>query len=213
MSGIAAIQARIAEIQQQFSLPSTSGGFAAVLSAQTTATTSSTATTWSTASAAATAAPGLSAASGATSAAAPAAPSAAAGDWVAKLPPEGRKWAGEIENAANAVGLDPRLLAGLVRAESGFDADAGSHAGAIGLAQLMPGTAAELGVDPHNPVENLRGGARYLKQQLDRFGSPELALAAYNAGPGRVSSAGGIPQITETQNYVVRVMDYYRELQ
>lgn len=211
MSGIAAIQARIAEIQQQFQLPS-NGSFAAVLSAQASASSPTSTATASTAPTPGVFAPaGASPASG--TSAATVTPTAVAGDWANKLPAEGRKWAGEIEKAANAVGLDPRLLASLVRAESGFDAGAGSHAGAIGLAQLMPGTAAELGVDPYNPIENLQGGARYLKKQLDRFGSPELALAAYNAGPGRVSSAGGIPQITETQNYVVRVMDYYRELQ
>ena len=87
-----------------------------------------------------------------------------------------------------------------------------SSAGAIGLAQLMPATAAGLGVDPHDPLQNLEGGARYLRQQLDRFGSFELGLAAYNAGPTRVAQAGGVPAIAETQAYVQVVLDRYVQL-
>ena len=104
------------------------------------------------------------------------------------------------------------LLASLVWAESAFHQGSVSHAGATGLTQLMPATAAGLGVDASDPVQNLRGGARYLKIQLDRFGSPDLALAAYNAGPGRVRQAGGIPDIPETQGYVRTVMGHYRDL-
>ena len=80
-----------------------------------------------------------------------------------------------------------------------------SSAGAIGLMQLMPGTAEELGVDPNNPLENARGGARYLRQQLNEFKSVPLALAAYNAGPGRVRRYGGVPPIEETLNYVAQI--------
>ena len=137
---------------------------------------------------------------------------APAGEWAAALPAAGKRWAGEIEAAAREAGVDPRLLAALTWAESGFRPDAGSHAGARGLTQLMPGTAAGLGVDPLDPAQNLRGGARYLRAQLDRFGSVELALAAYNAGPGRVAQAGGIPRIAETQAYVPRVLGYYSQL-
>lgn len=134
------------------------------------------------------------------------------GDWAAGVPPEGRAWAPSIERAALRAEVDPALLASLVWAESGFRPDARSHAGAVGLAQLMPATAAGLGVDPHDPQQNLEGGARYLAEQLRRFGRPELALAAYNAGPARVEAAGGIPAITETQTYVPRVMGYYQQL-
>ncbi|MFO8076230.1 MAG: lytic transglycosylase domain-containing protein [Actinomycetota bacterium] len=137
---------------------------------------------------------------------------AASGSWAARLPEAGQRWAGAIEQAADDAGVDPALLAALVQHESGFRPDAVSHAGAIGLAQLMPGTAAGLGVDPRDPADNLAGGARYLRTQLDRFGDVRLALAAYNAGPGRVSRAGGIPQITETQQYVERVTATYDRL-
>jgi len=137
---------------------------------------------------------------------------AASGAWADKLPAAGRPWAGAIQQAATEAGIDPALLASLVRHESNFNPSARSHAGATGLAQLMPGTAAGLGVDPTDPMDNLRGGARYLKQQLDRFGSVDLALAAYNAGPNRVAQAGGVPRITETQNYVQRVMSTWEQL-
>ncbi|WP_299846308.1 lytic transglycosylase domain-containing protein [uncultured Paracoccus sp.] len=94
----------------------------------------------------------------------------------------------------------------LVWQESRFNARALSPKGAIGLAQLMPGTARILGVDPHDPMQNLDGGARYLLTQMQRFGSPTLALAAYNAGPGAVRKHGGVPPYRETRNYVLRIM-------
>ena len=103
-------------------------------------------------------------------------------------------------------GVDPDLFMRLVEAESSFDPNATSSAGAIGLTQLMPGTASDLGIDPTDPVQNLRGGARYLKQQLDSFGDPTLALAAYNAGPGNVRKYGGIPPFKETQAYIDRIL-------
>jgi soluble lytic murein transglycosylase-like protein len=103
--------------------------------------------------------------------------------------------------------LSPALIEALVWQESRWRADAISPKGARGLSQLMPGTARELGVNPNDPFANLEGGARYLRQQIDRFGGDiEKALAAYNAGPGRVISAGGIPRIHETQTYVASVM-------
>lgn len=98
------------------------------------------------------------------------------------------------------------LFMALVRQESNFNAEALSPKGAIGPAQLMPGTAAQLGVDPHDAAQNLDGGARYLLAQLARFESPTLALAAYNAGPEAVQKFGGVPPYAETRNYVVRIL-------
>lgn len=119
-------------------------------------------------------------------------------------------FAAEISAAAARHGVDPNLLTGLIRAESNFNPSATSPAGAQGLAQLMPGTAAGLGVtNPLDPVQSIDGGARYLRQQLDRFGGdPSKALAAYNAGPGAVERFGGVPPYEETQNYVRRVLGY-----
>ncbi|WP_298308144.1 lytic transglycosylase domain-containing protein [uncultured Erythrobacter sp.] len=104
--------------------------------------------------------------------------------------------------------LPPMLLQALVWQESRFNPMAVSPAGAAGLAQLMPATARELGVtNRHDPAQNIDGGARYLRQMLDQFGKIHLALAAYNAGPGAVRKAGGIPQNRETPNYVKRVLE------
>ena len=115
-----------------------------------------------------------------------------------------------VTAAAQRNGIDPALLHGLIQQESGFDPSASSGAGAQGLCQLMPGTAASLGVsDPLDPAQSIEGGARYLKQQLDAFGGdPQLALAAYNAGPGAVRRYGGVPPYAETQAYVQKVMGY-----
>jgi hypothetical protein len=107
---------------------------------------------------------------------------------------------------AQKYGLDPDMFVRQIQAESAFNPAAVSSAGAIGLGQLMPATAKELGVDPTDPAQNLEGAARYMRQQLDRFGDPALALAAYNAGPSRVAKANGIPNITETQNYVAKIL-------
>ena len=117
----------------------------------------------------------------------------------------------EIDAAAASNGIDPSLLKGLVSQESGFDPNARSGAGALGLTQLMPGTAASLGVtNPLDPAQSLQGGAKYLRQQLDRFGGDEkLALAAYNAGPGAVQRFNGVPPYRETQAYVKRVRATY----
>ena len=118
--------------------------------------------------------------------------------------PAGTPYAAEITAAATANGVDPALLAGLVKQESGFYPSAGSSAGARGLTQLMPGTAAGLGVtNVLDPAQSLDGGAKYLRAQLDAFGGDVTkALAAYNAGPGAVQRYGGVPPYAETQNYV-----------
>jgi soluble lytic murein transglycosylase-like protein len=118
--------------------------------------------------------------------------------------PAGTPFGAEITAAAQRNGIDPALLAGLIKQESGFNPNAGSGAGAQGLTQLMPGTAAGLGVtNALDPAQAIEGGAKYLKQQLDRFGGdPARALAAYNAGPGAVQRFGGVPPYAETQNYV-----------
>ncbi|PRY49409.1 cell wall-associated NlpC family hydrolase [Geodermatophilus tzadiensis] len=102
-------------------------------------------------------------------------------------------------------GVDPALLAAVAKVESGFDTSAVSSAGATGLMQFMPATARELGVDPSDPASSVDGAARYLRRLTDRFGSTDLALAAYNAGPGTVARHGGIPPYAETQSYVRRV--------
>ncbi len=107
---------------------------------------------------------------------------------------------------AEREGVPPALFLALVHAESSFNPKALSRVGAIGLTQLMPATARELGVNPHDPVQNLVGGARYLRSQFERFGSWQLALAAYNAGPTRVARLGRIPNITETKNYVSKII-------
>jgi soluble lytic murein transglycosylase-like protein len=104
--------------------------------------------------------------------------------------------------AARKHSVPEDLFLRLIQQESGWKAAALSHKGAIGLAQLMPGTAADLRVDPHDPKQNLEGGARYLALQFREFGSWRLALAAYNAGPGAVKKYGDVPPFEETTNYV-----------
>ena len=117
-----------------------------------------------------------------------------------------------IKAAAHEYQLDPDLVHAVIRAESGYDPLSTSSAGAQGLMQLMPQTGATLGVtDPYDPEQNVRAGARYLSGQLRSFGDLELALAAYNAGPGAVRRYSGIPPYAETQQYVQRVLRYLDE--
>lgn len=108
--------------------------------------------------------------------------------------------------AARKHGIPEDLFLRLVQQESGWNPGAVSHKGATGLAQLMPGTAKKLGVDINDPVDNLHGGARYLRMMYDKFGSWRLALAAYNAGPGAVEKHGGVPPFAETKNYVKKIL-------
>ena len=115
-------------------------------------------------------------------------------------------WLPWVYAAENRHRLPLGLLDALIWTESRYNPMALSHAGAVGLAQLMPGTAGELGVaNRYDPVANIEGGARYLRQMLDRFGSVHLAVAAYNAGPNAVAHARGIPLNGETPNYVRNV--------
>ena len=192
---VEAVVARVEQIHQLFSAAVAPGGndgkdFASQLTA-----------------ASVTGIPGAIAATPATAAVAGTSPAAATGT---SALPAGVPYGAEITAAAQKHGIDPALLAGLVRQESNFDPNAGSPAGARGLTQLMPATAAGLGVtDVTDPAQALEGGAKYLKQQLDRFGGDvTLALAAYNAGPGAVQKYGGVPPYAETQSYVQKVQAF-----
>lgn len=131
----------------------------------------------------------------------------------ARLPALSQPYGEAVARAADRHGVDAKLLHALVIVESAYRADAVSPAGAGGLTQLMPGTAADLGVTDRFDVEqNLLGGADYLARQLVRFRDLRLALAAYNAGPARVARLGRIPDIEETRTYVARVVDCYLAL-
>jgi soluble lytic murein transglycosylase-like protein len=186
-----AISARVADIQSM------------IMALQTGTVQASPAATAPVATTATTATPTASFASQLAAASAPAAaPVSVAGDT--------SQYDALIQASAARNGVDPALLKGLIRAESNFDPNAGSPAGAQGLTQLMPGTAAGLGVtDVHDPAQAIEGGAKYLRSQLDAFGGDETkALAAYNAGPGAVTRYGGVPPYAETQQYVQRVLGY-----
>jgi soluble lytic murein transglycosylase-like protein len=114
-----------------------------------------------------------------------------------------------LTSAGREVQLSPQLLEAVAYVESRLNHSARSPAGAVGMMQLMPATAADLGVDPHDPASNVRGGANYLRQMLAMFdNNVELALAAYNAGPQAVIRHGGVPPYPETRAYVAAVLDY-----
>jgi soluble lytic murein transglycosylase-like protein len=121
---------------------------------------------------------------------------------------------GIIKEASEKWGIEENFIKAVITQESGFNPSARSKVGAMGLMQLMPETAASLGVkDAMDPRENVMGGTRYLKGLLDRFnGDKKLALAAYNAGAGSVNKYGGIPPFPETQNYVQSIMAHYQRM-
>lgn len=128
-------------------------------------------------------------------------------DWIAQA----------IMYASTAYDVDPLLIAAVMQTESGYQLGTASPAGAVGLMQLMPGTAAGVGVNPYNPLDNVIGGTIYLRYMLNDFASwgtygVTYAVAAYNAGPGAVEKYGGVPPYAETQNYVQRVDSAYQNL-
>lgn len=139
-------------------------------------------------------------------------PSTPSSAWAFASPAAGEEpFAPLVRKIAQESGLPEAMLHAVVKNESGFNPRALSPKGAMGLMQLMPQTAQGLGVlDPFDPEQNLRGGARYLTQLFERFGSWERALAAYNAGPSAVERYGGTPPFNETQNFVRKVMDDFR---
>lgn len=116
-----------------------------------------------------------------------------------------------IKEAAARYQVDPRLVAAVAQTESGGNQETVSPAGAVGVMQLMPETAAGLGVNPYDKRQNIEGGAKYLRQMMDTFGGDvQKAVAAYNAGPQAVKEYNGIPPYRETQDYVNKVLDIYR---
>jgi soluble lytic murein transglycosylase-like protein len=121
-------------------------------------------------------------------------------------------WEPDLQELSEKYGVDPHLARAVMRLESGGNPNAVSSAGALGLMQLMPGTARGLGVDPADPKRNLEGGIKYLAQLADKYdGDYVKTLAAYNAGSGRVDSYGGVPPFPETERYVKNVLALYRK--
>ena len=118
---------------------------------------------------------------------------------------------GMVEKISEKHGVDSKLVKALIKQESGFNPNAKSKAGAVGLMQLMPATAKSLGIaDPYNPVQNVEGGVKYLKSMINKYnGNIILALAAYNAGPNAVDKYSGVPPYKETQNYVKNILANY----
>jgi soluble lytic murein transglycosylase-like protein len=196
------LQALIAEVEHHSPATSFASALSAAADAEDASAASGTASIAAAPAASGTA--GTAAAPAASGTAGTAAPPAASGTGA------GTAYAPLIEQAAARYGLDPAVLYGLIQQESGFDPSARSSAGALGLTQLMPSTAASLGVaEPLDPAQSIEGGARYLSQLLGQFaGNTADALAAYNAGPGAVQQYGGVPPFPETQQYVTKVLGY-----
>lgn len=204
LSGVEAIQARISEIQRRFGIegpvPGTAVGFQRALNAELKKNDA--------------AAPqqtvGTVKASTAAKADADAARTTSAGAAV-DLSGASNETTRFIREAAAKYGLDSRLVAAVAEAESSGNQSEISDAGAVGVMQLMPDTAAALGVNPYDEKQNIEGGAHYLKQMLDTFGGDmKKAIAAYNAGPQAVKDYDGVPPYAETQNYVNKVLDLYQ---
>lgn len=133
--------------------------------------------------------------------------------WIIYLTGDTSIYDPHIKSVCSEYGLDHRLVKALIRAESRFDHHAISPQGAIGLMQLMPSTARDMGVkDPFDPEENIKGGVRYLKYLLKRFNNDvTLALAAYNAGPETVKRYGSVPPYNETKEYLKKVLEFYSQ--
>lgn len=199
LSGVEAIQARISEIQRRFGIegpvPGTTVGFQRALDAELKKNDGAT--------------PPQTAGGGATSKADTAKMTPAEAS--AQLSSASNETTRFIQEAAAKYGLDSRLVAAVAEAESSGNQSEVSDVGAVGVMQLMPDTAAALGVNPYDEKQNIEGGAHYLKQMLDTFGGDmKKAIAAYNAGPQAVKDYGGVPPYAETQNYVNKVLDLYR---
>ena len=141
-------------------------------------------------------------------------PDAIPGDWANGLPSPAMPWVVPIEQIAREEGLDPRLLASVVWVESNFNPKAVSPKGAIGIAQVMPETAKELGIRIKDPLENLAGGAHYLRINIQRFGRVDYALAAYNGGPTRMADAKTLARLSDPdiRTYVKDVLQTYQGL-
>ncbi|KZY02199.1 MULTISPECIES: lytic transglycosylase domain-containing protein [unclassified Sulfitobacter] len=120
--------------------------------------------------------------------------------------PHAATYLATAKRLAARYGIPTAIFLALIQQESGWNRNARSPVGAIGLTQLMPGTARDLKVNPHDPMQNLEGGARYLSTQYKAFGDWRLALAAYNAGPGAVRKYGGVPPYKETMHYVRKIL-------
>ena len=199
LSGVQAIQARISEIQRRFGIegpvPGTTVGFQRALDAELKKNDGAT--------------PSQTVGGGATAKADTAKMTPA--ETSTQLSSASNETTRFIQEAAAKYGLDSRLVAAVAEAESSGNQSEVSDAGAVGVMQLMPDTAAALGVNPYDEKQNIEGGAHYLKQMLDTFGGDmKKAIAAYNAGPQAVKDYGGVPPYAETQNYVNKVLDLYR---
>ena len=201
LSGVEAIQARISEIQRRFGIegpvPGTAVGFQQALNAELKKNDA--------------AAPQQTVGTAKTTKAETDAARTTSAGAAVELSGASNETTRFIREAAAKYGLDSRLVAAVAEAESSGNQSEVSDAGAVGVMQLMPDTAAALGVNPYDEKQNIEGGAHYLKQMLDTFGGDmKKAIAAYNAGPQAVKDYDEVPPYAETQNYVNKVLDLYQ---